>query len=60
MAFNSVEIVLMETWSGLLVNMSFGEKEQATFRGNVIDTPIILYIGTYLLHLHTMNNINYY
>lgn len=51
MVFNSVEIVLMETWSGLLVNiLSFGEKEQATFRGNVIDTLIILNIPIFFIY----------
>jgi len=42
--FNNVEIVLMETWSGLLDNISFDEKDQVIFRGKVIDTPIILNI----------------
>lgn len=50
MVFNSVEIVLMETCSGLLVNISFCEKVQATFRGNVIDTPMILNIPIFFIY----------
>jgi len=50
MVFNSVEIVLMETWSGLLTYLSFGEKEQAIFRGNVIDTIIILNIPIFFIY----------
>lgn len=52
MVFNSIEIVLMETWSGLLVNilLSFCEKEQATFRGNVTDTLLILNIPIFFIY----------